>query len=354
MSSNFSARLFAFFCATLITIVTFAGCNSDAPSKDVVATVNGRKIMQSELDKYYENQTSGAQQAPQGEQAASTRLSILNEMIDQEILLQRAEKMGLVATDEEVETKLDELKAPYTKEQFEQSLKAKNLTLDDVKKDLRRSLTVQKVLNKEINSKISISDKDISNYYNQHKAEFNVVEPQYHLARIVVTPVPNPQVHNLKNDKAQNPEQARTKIQELLNRLQSGEDFATVAQDYSEDPDTSANGGDMGFLPESSLKQTDPAIRDAVSRLQPGHISGVITVNASKGQQAYLIVKLIGKEPAGQRDLNDPRVQQSIREQLRQSKEQLLRAAYYDEVRDGAKVKNYLAEQILASAGAAK
>jgi peptidyl-prolyl cis-trans isomerase SurA len=311
--------------------------------------------MHSELDKYYENQTQGAPQAPQGDQAESTRLSILNEMIDQEILLQRAEKMGLVATDEEVESKLDELKAPYTKEQFDEQLKAKNLTIDDVKKDLRRSLTVQKVLNKEINSKINISNADITNYYNQHKAEFNLVEPQYHLARIVVSPQPNPQVHNLKNDKANGLEQAKTKIQELLNRLQSGEDFNTVAMNYSEDPDTSANGGDMGFLPESSLKSTDPAIRDAISRLQVGRFSGIITLNMPGTHQPaeYLIIKMLGKEPAGQRDLNDPRVQQSIHEQLRQSKEQLLRAAYYAEVRDGAKVKNYLAEQILSSSGAA-
>ena len=65
----------------------------------------------------------------------------------------------------------------------------------------------------------------------------------------------------------------------------------------------------------------------------------------------FRIVKVVAKEPAGQRELNDPRVQQAIRDQLRDRREQLLKAAYYDVVRDQAKVENYYAEQILKSTG---
>jgi peptidyl-prolyl cis-trans isomerase SurA len=67
-----------------------------------------------------------------------------------------------------------------------------------------------------------------------------------------------------------------------------------------------------------------------------------------------MIVKLISKEPAGQRDLNDPRVQQAIRQQLRDRREQLLKAAYYESLRDDAKVTNYYAAEVLKDAGAAK
>ena len=79
-----------------------------------------------------------------------------------------------------------------------------------------------------------------------------------------MTTTPNPQVHNLKNDKAQNEADARKKIQMITNRLDSGDDFGTLAMNYSEDPETSGNGGDLGFAPESSLKNTDPVTRDAV------------------------------------------------------------------------------------------
>ena len=335
-----------------VLLVSLASCFSTKPNKDVVAVVNGKKILHSELDKYYGNQTAGAPQTPSGEQAASLRLSILKELIDDEIMMQRAEKLGLIATDEEVDGKISELKAPFTQEEFEKRLRDKKITLDDLKREIRSSLTVNKVMNKEVTSRISITDADINNYYNQHKTEFNLVEPQYHLARIVVTTQPNAQIHNQRNDKAQNDAQAKSKIQQLLNRLDSGEDFSNVAMNYSEDPDTSSNGGDMGFLPESSLKSTDAAIRDAVMHLTAGHNSGVISLNFPGTHQVaeYIVVKLIAKEPAGQRDLNDPRVQQSIREQLRQTREQLLKAAYYEMVRNQAKVNNYLAQDIFKDA----
>ncbi len=318
-----------------------------------MAKVNGRTISKAEVEKYYANQTAGAPQQPTEEQGTSLRLSILRELIDNEILMQRAEKLGLLATDEEVDRKLNEVKAPYTPEQFNQKLQERKITLDDFKRDLRRSLTVDKVLNKEITSKINVTDADVSEYYNAHKPEFNLIEPQYHLARIIVTPTPNPQVRNLKGDKAQNDAEARKKIQQIANRLDSGDDFATLAMNYSEDPDTAGNGGDLGFSPQSGLQRTDPATRDAVLKLKPGQYSGIITLVNPQTKQpgAYQIVKLISKEPAGQRELNDPRVQQAIRDQLRDRREQLLKSAYYDVIRDEAKIENFYAQDILKNAG---
>ncbi len=145
------------------------------------------KIYRSEVDKYYANQTAGSDQQPTGEQAVSLRLSILNELIETEILMQRAEKLGLLATDEEVDRKLNEIKSPYTAEEFNKRLQDKKISVDDFKRDLRRSLTRDKVLNKEITSRINITDQDVTSYYNQHKAEFNLIEAQYHLAKIMVS-----------------------------------------------------------------------------------------------------------------------------------------------------------------------
>src|SRR5262249_17512624 len=180
----------------LLLVVAFA-CSKPV-SDDIAASVDGRKIYPADVDKYYQNQTAGSDQQPVGEQATSLRLSILKELIDNEILMRRAEKLGLLATDEEVESKLNEIKSPYTKEEFDKRLQEKKITLDDFKRDLRRSLTVEKVLNKEISSKITVTDQDITSYYNSHRSEFNLIEPQFHLARILVTVTPNPQVRNLK------------------------------------------------------------------------------------------------------------------------------------------------------------
>jgi len=339
----------------LLFLCAGVGCSVKPLGNDVAASVDGHKIYNADVEKYYQNQTAGSDQKPTGEQATSLRLSILSKLIDNEILMRRAEKLGLLATDEEVDRRLNEIKSPFTQEEFDARLKEKKLTLDDFKHDLRESLTVDKVLNKEVTSKINISDKDITAYYNDHKAEFNLVEARYHLAQIFVTTAPNPQVHNLKNDKAQNEADARKKIQMLLNRLDSGDDFATLAMNYSEDSETSGNGGDLGFAPESSLKNTDAATRDLVMKLKPGQYSPIITVMNPMTRQlvGFRVVRLISKEPAGQRDLSDPRVQEAIRSQLRDRREQLLKSAYYEVLRDQAKVENYYAEKVLAANGTA-
>jgi peptidyl-prolyl cis-trans isomerase SurA len=135
----------------------------------------------------------------------------------------------------------------------------------------------------------------------------------------------------------------------LTNRLDSGDDFGTLAMNYSEDPETSGNGGDLGFAPESSLRNTDPTTRDMVGKLKPGQYSPAILVINPMTKQVvgFRIVKLVAKEPAGQRELADPRVQQAIRAQLRDRREQLLKGAYYEVLRDAAKVENYLAEKVL-------
>lgn len=320
-----------------------------------MATVDGRKIFRTDVDKYYENQVASAQQAPIGEQATALRLNILRQLIDDEILMRRAEKLGLLATDDEVDRKFNEYKAPFSQEEFDKRMQEKKITVADFKRDIRRSITVDKVLNKEVSSKINISDADVNDYYNAHKAEFNLIEPTYHLAQIMVTPAPNPQVHN-QNDKAQNDADARKKIQMIENRLDSGDDFATLAMRYSEDPETAGNGGDLGTVPESGLKGTDPATRETVMKLKPGQYSPIIGVVNPNTRQAmgFRIVKLVSKEPAGQRDLSDPRVQQAIRSQLHERREQLLKAAYYEVLRDSAKVENYYAKKVLESNGMEK
>ena len=343
-------RTIGFACVATLLLLLSLACNPSKGGPGVMATVNGHKIDRAEVDKYYNNQIAGAAQKPSQEQADSLRLTVLKQLIDNELLMQRAEKLGLLATDDEVNSKLAEFKAPYTQEEFDKRLKAQGITLDDLKRDLRRSITVDKVLNKEVTSKINITDADISSYYEEHKAEFNLVETRYRLAQILVTTEPNPQM-KLPN-KAQNEADARKKIQTAENRLDSGEDFSSVAVAYSEQPDTAQTGGDLGFIPESSLKG-DAAAYDAINKLKAGQYTPVLPiVDPSNHRVAgYRIVKLLGKDPAGQRELKDPRVQQEIREQLRDRREQLLKAAYYEVIHDEAKIENFFAEDILQKAG---
>ena len=330
-----------------VGLLPIAGCNH-SHSADVIATVNGHAIMRSELDKSYAAQLGDApQQKPSQDQTDSLRLNLLRVMIDEEIIEQRAAKMNLTATNEEVDAKFAELKARYPEDQFEQKLKASNQTVDDVKHSIRRTLTINKLFNKEINSKITVTDADVTNYYNQHKSDFDFIETKYHLAQIQVTSTPSTEPANLQGSKATNDAEAKKKIQALKNRLDSGEDFGEIAMNFSEQPETASNGGDMGFIPESQVR-TNPVIFAAIGKLKPGQITDIMPIidPQTKKPVGYAIYKLISREPAGQRDLSDPRVQQAIRNQLNEGRSQLLKTAYLEMVHDQAKVENFLAEQI--------
>jgi peptidyl-prolyl cis-trans isomerase SurA len=315
-----------------------------------MATVNGKDILRADMEKYYKASVGDTQQKPSAEQADIVRLNILKQMIDDEILWQRATKLNLAASDEDVNAKLTEMKAPYTQDEFYNQLKQRNMTLDDLKRDLRRSLTRTKLLNKEIESKINITDAEISDFYAAHKSEFNLIEPRYGLAQIMVTDTPAPQAGNLQNNKASGDADAKKKIEALHSKLDSGEDFSAVAMNFSENPNTAPNGGDMGFVLESQLR-TEPEVYNAISKLKPGQITDVLPVYDSAGPGrrtvGYAIYKLISKEAAGQRELNDPRVQQVIRQGLRENHAQLLQNAYFEMLHDEAKVRNNFAEQIL-------
>ena len=345
-----------FAAAALLSIAIFsglAGCHR-SPSADVVATVNGKEILRAELERNYQASIGDSPQKPTPEEADIRRMSVLHQMIQDEILDQQAAKLNLTASDEDVNAKLAEIKAPYTDEQFNAMLKQRSLSLDDFKRDIRRGLTQTKLMNKEIESKINITDSQIAGFYAAHKADFNLIEPQYHLARIVVTTASTQPSPNLQGEKPMNDGDAKRKIDAAYSQLESGVDFATVAMNASEDPNTASNGGDMGFARESQLK-SDPELYDAIGKLKPDQFTDVIPIydDSTPGHKiaGYAIYKLISREPAGQRELNDPRVQQAIHQSLHDSQKQLLQTAYLETLTDGAKVRNYLAEEILKRSG---
>ncbi|HXX18825.1 MAG TPA: peptidylprolyl isomerase [Candidatus Acidoferrum sp.] len=333
--------------AALAACSLLTACKKEmAPGPDVWAVVDGKEIARQDVEKIFRSRVTTEAPAPSQEEALSLKLSILDELINSEILLERANKMNLVASDAEVDEKFTESKSPYTEEEFQKKLQETGLTVDDLRNDIRRQLSIQKLLNREVVAKISITDQDVGNFYDNNRAQFNVAEPQYHIAQIVVTPRADPTVHNRKNDKATNEAEAGRKAAMLIQQLDKGADFTELATDYSEDSSAST-GGDLGYQPESAFNKSDPVLKKAVLSLKVGQWTQPIRDNRG----GYIIVKLIAKEAAGQREISDVQVQQAIRDGLRTRKEQLLRSAYLVEARDEAHVTNYLARQILESSG---
>jgi peptidyl-prolyl cis-trans isomerase SurA len=331
-------RYFAGFLVVLAALLQLS-CKHKAPA-GVAAEVNGHAITTVELDKIYQTQYPEPIEQSNEDQVMAQRLDLLGRLITTEIMWQQAEKLGLTATDADIDAEVNKSRAPYTKDEFDKKLAERHMSMDDLRAQLRRDLTVNKLINREITSHIIITDSDVASFFNANKGVFNSAEPTIHMALILVTPNPDANVRNLKNNKAQNASEAKAKIQDIMRRLQQGDDFNMLAQSYSEDP-TAPNGGDMGFVPASGLEKIDT--------IQPGSISGIIQM-----PDGYRIVKVFEREPAGQRELTDPRVQQNIRNTLMNRKEQMLNAAYYEVAHNAAKVVNYLAQQVVDNAGKSK
>jgi peptidyl-prolyl cis-trans isomerase SurA len=327
-----------------LMIVTPACQHNNPGSGAVWAEVDGIPIYRSQVDKIYDRPGGPASEAQDKEEELTYKLDILNQLINNQILMTYAAHSGITVSESDIDTRIGQLKSPYSQQQFEQKLKSQGITEGDLREEVRTTLTVNKLINRDINSRVSVSDADIQAYYDHNKTSFDVPETEYHLAQIEVTPGSNKDVHNLKNDDAKTPEMAQRKIQALYAQLRAGQDFATVAQNYSEDPNTAMNGGDMGFVPESSIA-ANADLDHVIKGLKVGQFSGIIT-----SRSGYHIIKLLGVEKAGQHPVTDPQVQGQIRKTLLNEKEQLLKAAYIQNLRDKAKIRNLLAEQIVKDA----
>jgi peptidyl-prolyl cis-trans isomerase SurA len=337
----------AFGIAACLTLVAGCGRNgsqstTSSAGPDVWATVDGRDIHRDEVEKAYRGAVDPNAQ-PADEEVQAAKLSVLDELINQDILLAKAKAAGLEATDAEVEGAFADRKRGISDADFNQQLTQRGFTVDDVKRGIRRELTMQKVIDKEVMSRISVGDTDIAAFYNSHRAQFNLAEPQYHLAQIVVTPQRDPQLVNRMKDDAGTPAEAKAKLDMLMGKLQSGGEFASLAADYSEDPQSVGNSGDLGLVPQSALDRVPPQLKQLVLKMTPGS-ANVVTIGAN-----YAIVMLVEKAPAGQRDLNNPEVRDGIRDMLRQQRERLLRAAFMTTIRNDAKVVNHLARQVMSA-----
>ena len=331
-------------------ISAVAACRSSAPatsnevSPDTWAVVNGEEITRDEVDKAFRRMQDLAQPLSE-EEALTGKLSLLEELIMSEILLARAAAMKIELPETELDTAYNEAKKSITDEAFQQELAKRNLTAADMRDGLRRELLAQKVMDREVVSKITVSDQEITDFFNANRAQFNLPEDAYHIAQIVVTPTPDQQIANRTGDNATTPQAAASKVQMLMERLKGGAAFGDLARDYSEDPESAPRGGDMGLVPLSSLKQAPPALRDAVLKVTPG-AARVVSLPG-----AHTIVFVVSRETAGQRDLSTPGVRDQITQALRGRKEQLLRAAYLTAARSEAEVENHLARRIVEAGG---
>src|SRR5436309_8637520 len=240
--------------ALIAGLLLTASCGSASKaSAEVVARVNGRDVTTAQLEKQFQNRLNGAEQPPSPEEAQDLKLQVLNQMINDQILLEQASASSLSATDAEVDVKFNEFKSQYTEEKFKDLLKEQKMTIDAIRNELRKNITIDKLVNKEITSKISVTDAEIKSFYEKNKESFNLPE-SYHVAHILVTPVADPDLRNGKSDDAKTADEARQKAARLLKDVQGGKDLATGGFDSFEDPSSGPSGGDRNSKPMRAIE----------------------------------------------------------------------------------------------------
>ena len=325
-----------------MTLIVSACSAAVTAPENVVARVNGVDISADQLEEQYRRNFPDIDPPPDEEEADDLKLQVLNDMITNEILMQLAADRELTATDAEVDVRFNEFKSQYSAERFQELLDEQQITTDGVRRELQSSLTIEKLVNMEITSKISVSESDIEDFYNRNIESFDLPETFY-ISHILITPVPENDLNNLEGDDATTLAEARQKAARLLLDVQAGQDFGTMARRFSEDPSSVPSSGEIGFQPIESIAGVDPALAEAVLQMQVGEtFPGVIETRFG-----FHILKLIDQDAGGQKDLTDTRVEADIRQIIFNRRDQLLRAAFYEQTRNAAEIENFFAARIL-------
>jgi len=341
--------------AVALTCVTLlAGCRSTTTTPGAVpppsspntwAVVNGKDITKDDVERAFRREAAAQQRSP--EEEAGGKLTVLNDIIVQELLLAKAAELKIELPATELDNAYNEAKKNMTEEQFTKELASRNLSAADMRESLRRDMLANRVIEREVSQKIVITDQDITQFFEANRAGFSRAEDAYHIAQIVVSPVKAAQQVNRSGNDAGSAAEAQAKAAMLMERLKAGAPFAELAADFSEDPETSQRGGDLGFVPISALQKVPAPLRDAVINSQPG------SVRVVSMQGGHTIVLLVAKDTAGQKDPSMPAVKDMITRTLRDRREQLLRAAYVNSLRNKATVYNYYADSLVAAQGKA-
>jgi len=311
---------------SLVILTGLSAVQGADTAKDQVAVVNGTVIMRQELEN--EVTRTKNRMAAQGQPVADDTIEkmnqkILDQLIDMEILLQESQKQKIQITDTSVADHLAKFKARYpSTEAYEKALKELNISETDLKENTRKGLAVQELIEKQVTSKIEISDADRRSFYDSNPNFFE--QPEQVEARHILIKL------DPKDDKALQ-EKALEKIKEVQQQVKAGEDFADLVKKYSEGP-SGKNGGDLGYFGRGQMVKP---FEDAAVGLEPGQISDIV-----KTRFGYHLIMVTGKKAA--RTIPYEEVKEKIGSHLKQQKTSESVKVYIEKLKKEAKIEKSL------------
>ncbi|MCA1631633.1 MAG: SurA N-terminal domain-containing protein, partial [Acidobacteria bacterium] len=336
--------------AALLVAAAAAACKRGGAAdgaKDIAATVNGKEITLGEVDRVISQQTGGQQALLSPLELGARRLQVLDELIKQEVLFQRAEKEKLLPSDDEVTQAINEQKqqSGITSDVYQRMLKESGQTEEGLREAARKQLAIRRLLER-VGGKIDTpTDKEVEDFYNANRERY-VSARGVGLAAIYADPQDNGATNDAKSD----PE-AQNKINIIYQRLKGGGDFATVAREQSEDPNTVARGGEIGFFGEEELKRSgfpsELIAKFFGSEMQVGDITA--PTRGSDGR--WSIWKLTSRRLQSENlTLDRQEVRKDAADNIIDSRKQLVNAALLEVAMRESKIENKLAESMLNSA----
>ncbi len=342
---------FLSFAVLAASIFMVAGCpttpnpgnTSTGPNVDpneTAATVNGTAIKMEEVERAIKQQAQGQESKLSQLELTQARLQVLEQLIQQEVMFQKAEAEGTIPTDEEVSAELNKMKtgSGVSQEEYDKRMKEAGETEDSLRGKLKKQVAIQKLIDK-ISGKVEPpKDSEIEAFYNGNKEAF-VKKRGVKLGAIVIDP------RKLSEDD-QTFDEASTnlKIKEIGEQLNKGADFATVAREKSEDP-SQVQGGDFGYFGEDQLKQRYPQL--ATVLMNPEFTVGKLVgpVNIEGRLFIFKLQERIEKDE--NLTLESPGVRQQITDNLVNARKQILSASYAAIAMNDAKIENFLAKKVV-------
>ena len=230
-------KLRALFLCAAVSAATLAAAEL---VEGIVARVNDKLITQSEFDKRLMATRQGARAD------SNTRIVVLEDMIKEKLLEERAKEMAVTATDEEIDAAVARVKAQYnltSDQEFESALAQTGLTKDELKRQMRENITLQKVIGREVASRMDTSDDALRTEYERQKEKFYATPETARVAEIVL---------KFSASDPADRQQAAERAEELKQRIAQGAPFADLAKEFSQGT-TKDRGGDLGVVSKGEL-----------------------------------------------------------------------------------------------------
>ena len=336
MKNRFCLSLLIALSIIILPVAGKAQSSQTIKIPEIVAKVNGVGIE----SKYIEFRLNQILRNVKRPLTLREKTSIVKDLIEKEVVRelvhQQGVKKSLDVDSDLIDKEMEALRKPYkSDEEFEKALKARDITMDDLKNSMMVDINARKLLNEQIKGKINIADTDVKKYYEENKQKF--IRPEAYRTRHILAATFPPDllkstpVAELQSRREELRKKAEERIDAIIKELKEGANFEELAKEKSDDEASRGNGGDLDIIYKGVF---DPTFDDDVSKLNPGEITEKVETRFG-----FQVIKLIEKRPSEQAPFEE--MEKAIQKQLFMEEAKKLVEAYINDLRKEAQIETF-------------